>query len=95
MIRNVVVARLRPGAARGDAEQALAAMRALEPDGCLDMKVGLDAGLREGNWSLAITADFADLESYRRYDTDEEHGRIRREMFGPIVEEIVRVQFEV
>lgn len=94
MIRNVVVGRLRAGAAREDAEKALAAIVALDPPGCLDMKVGLDAGLREGNWDFTITADFADLESYRAYDTDDEHNRIRRELFAPISEEIVRIQIE-
>lgn len=94
MIRNVVVGRLTPGAGREDAEKALAAIVALELEGCLDIKVGVDAGLREGNWDFSITADFADVESYRRYDLDEEHNRIRRELFAPISAEIVRIQFE-
>ena len=95
MIRNVVVARLRPDAAREDAERGLTAMKALQIEGLFDMKVGLDAGLREGNWDLAITADFADAEAYQRYDADEEHNRIRREIFAVICAEIVRIQFEV
>jgi hypothetical protein len=94
MIRNVVVGRLRPGVAPEEAEKALDAIVALDPPGCLDMKVGLDAGLREGNWDFTITADFADVESYRAYDLDEEHGRIRAELFAPIAEEIVRIQIE-
>jgi hypothetical protein len=94
VIRNVVVGRLKPGAAREDAEKALAAIVALEPEGCLSMKVGVDAGLREGNWDFSITADFADVGSYQRYDLEEEHNRIRRELFAPISEEIVRIQFE-
>jgi hypothetical protein len=95
MIRNVVVGKLRPGVAQEDAEKALDAIMALDPPGCLDMRVGLDAGLREGNWDLTITADFADVESYRAYDTDDEHGRIRRELFAPILEDIVRIQIDV
>lgn len=94
MIRNVVVGRLKPGAERRDAEQALAAIVALESEGCLDVRVGVDAGLREGNWDYSITADFTDVEAYRAYDLDDEHNRIRREMFAPISEEIVRIQFE-
>jgi hypothetical protein len=95
MIRNVVVGKLRPGVAQEDAEKALDAIVALDPPGCLDMRVGLDAGLREGNWDFTITADFTDVDAYRAYDLDEEHGRIRREVFGPIVEEIVRIQIDV
>ncbi len=94
MIRNVVVARLRPDATPEDAEKGLTAMKALQVEGLLGMKVGLDAGLREGNWDLAITADFADVAAYQRYDADEEHNRIRREIFARICEEIVRIQFE-
>jgi hypothetical protein len=94
VIRNVVVGRLKPGTKREDAEKALAAIVALEPEGCLDMRVGVDAGLREGNWDFSITADFADVDSYQRYDLDEEHNRIRRELFAPISAEIVRIQFE-
>lgn len=94
MIRNVVVGRLRPGVAPEDAEKALDAIVALDPAGCLDMRVGLDAGLREGNWDFTITADFVDVDAYRAYDTDDEHNRIRRELFGPIAEEIVRIQIE-
>jgi hypothetical protein len=93
MIRNVVVGRVRPDVPRRQLEEALAAIVALEPPGCLDMRVGVDAGLREGNWSFSITADFADEDAYRRYDLEEEHNRVRRELFGPMCEEVVRVQF--
>jgi Stress responsive A/B Barrel Domain len=95
VIRNVVVGKLREGVAPEDAEKALDAIMALDPPGCLDMKVGLDAGLREGNWDFTIVADFADVDSYRAYDTDVEHDRIRRELFAPISEQIVRIQIDV
>jgi hypothetical protein len=95
MIRNVVVGKLRSGVAPEDAEKALDAIMALDPPGCLDMKVGLDAGLREGNWDFTITADFADVESYQAYDGDDEHNRVRRELFAPISEQIVRIQIDV
>ena len=95
MIRNVVVGKLREGVAPEDVEKALDAIVALDPPGCLSMLVGTDAGLREGNWDFTITADFADVDSYRAYDLDEEHGRIRRELFAPISEDIVRIQIDV
>lgn len=95
MIRNVVMGRLRPGVPRRQVEQALAALVALEPEGCLAMVVGVDAGLRDGNWDYAITADFVDEQAYRRYDLDVEHGRLRTELFAPMSEQIVRIQVEV
>jgi len=93
MIRNVVVGRVRPEVPRQQIEEALAAIVALDPPGCLDMRVGVDAGLREGNWSFSITADFTDEDAYRRYDLEEEHNRVRRELIGPICEDVVRIQF--
>ena len=93
MIRNVLVGRVRDGAAREQVEEALAAIAALDPPGCLDMRVGVDAGLRPGNWSFPITADFTDEDAYRAYDDEEEHNRVRRELIGPICDDVVRVQF--
>ena len=94
MIRNVVVGRLHDGVPREAVEQALAAILALRPEGCLDMRVGVDAGLRPGNWGFSITADFVDEQAYRRYDAEAEHSRVRAELFAPICADIVRIQFE-
>ncbi|HEX3590199.1 MAG TPA: Dabb family protein [Pseudonocardiaceae bacterium] len=102
MIRNVVVGRLR--AADDERQQAadlvllregLAGIAALRCPGMLAMNVGADLGLREGGWSFAITNDWQDAESYRGYDADEEHNRLRREIFAVITEEIARAQFEI
>jgi hypothetical protein len=95
MIRNVVVGRVRPDVTPDTIDAALAAIVALAPEGCTDLRVGRDLGLREGNWSFSITGDFVDEAAYRRYDEDPEHNRIRREMFAPISEEIVRIQFPI
>lgn len=92
MIRNVVMGRLHPGVAREAVEEALAAIVALAPEGCLDLRVGVDAGLREGNWDFAIVADFVDEDAYRRYDLDAEHNRVREQLFAPISAQIVRLQ---
>lgn len=95
VIRNVVVGRLLAGVPQQTVEHALAAIVALRPEGCLDMRVGVDAGLRPGNWDFSITADFVDEDAYRRYDLEAEHNRVREELFAPICQDIVRVQFEV
>jgi hypothetical protein len=96
VIRNVVVGRVRPGTPVEDVERALQALRDLRVDGVdLRMVSGVDAGLREGNASYAITVDLADEQAYRVYDRDPEHNRIRAEMFAPITERAERVQFVV
>jgi hypothetical protein len=88
-----VVGKLKPGVPRERIDEALAAIVALNPPGCLAVHVGVDAGLRAANWSFAITSDFADAEFYHRYDADPEHNRVRADLFAPICEDTVRVQF--
>ena len=102
MIRNVVVGRLRqaedPAQREADAallQEGLAGIAALRFPGMLGMSVGSDLGLRAGGWSFAITNDWRDADSYRVYDADEEHNRLRREIFAKICEDIARVQIEV
>ena len=59
------------------------------------MSVGTDAGLRDGGWSFAIVNDWRDAEAYRVYDEDEEHNRLRREIFAVVCQDIGRVQFQL
>ena len=102
MIRNVVLGLLREqsdaalaAADSAQLDQALTALAALAFPGLVAVHVGRDLGLREGGWSFAITSDWADAASYRVYDLDEEHNRLRRELFAPICEQIARVQFAI
>src|ERR1700685_3076850 len=102
MIRNVVVGRLRPAddPAQRAADAALladgrAGIAALKFPGLRAMHVGTDLNLREGGWTFAITNDWRDAEAYRVYDEDEEHNRLRREIFATVCQDIARVQFEI
>lgn len=96
MIRNVVVGRLHPDVPAEQVEAGLQALRDLRVEGVeLRMVSGFDLGLREGNASYAITVDLDDEDAYRVYDLDEEHNRIRREMFAPISASIERIQFRL
>ncbi|HEY1571931.1 MAG TPA: Dabb family protein [Pseudonocardiaceae bacterium] len=98
MIRNVVVGRLRePDDPQAQAmlKDGLAAIAALTFPGLLAMHVGAALALRPGGWSFAITNDWTDVDSYRVYDTDDEHNRLRREVFAVICEDIARAQFEI
>lgn len=95
MIRNVVVGKLRDGVALEEVQPGLDAIAALESPGLLACRVGTDLRLREEPWDFAITNDWVDEASYRAYDLDGEHQRIRRDLFAPLCAQIVRVQFEV
>jgi hypothetical protein len=94
MIRNVVLVEL-----KADADQAAVAsiqdgFRGLGCPGTVSYTLGDDLGLREGNWSFAIVADFEDEPAYRAYDRDDEHNRLRG-LLAPYVERIARVQFDL
>lgn len=102
MIRNVVLGRLREPSDRAQSaadaallDEALAGIAALRFPGLVAMQTGRDLGLREGGWSFAVTNDWTDVDSYRVYDADEEHNRIRRELFTPICGQLARVQFTI
>jgi hypothetical protein len=94
MIRNVVVGRLHPGTDLSAIEPGLSAIAGLAPPGLISKKIGTDLRLRETSWDFAITSDFVDEQSYRDYDADEEHNRIRRELIAPLCAELARVQFD-
>ncbi|ODU03987.1 MAG: stress protein [Pseudonocardia sp. SCN 72-86] len=96
MIRNVVVGTVKDGVTTEQIEEALAAIRAMKVPGVeLDVATGVDLGLREGNANFAITVDIADEEAYKVYDADDEHNRIRRELFAPISASIQRIQIRL
>lgn len=96
MIRNVVVGRVHPNVPAEQVEAALQALRGLRVEGVeLDLVAGQDLGLRDGNASYSITVDLVDEDAYRVYDLDEEHNRIRRELFAQISATLDRVQFRL
>jgi Stress responsive A/B Barrel Domain len=86
------MAKLKDGLNPAGVESLHEKFRRLSYPGMLSFSVGSDLGLREGNWSMAIVADFATEADYRVYDEDPEHNRLRAEL-APMVDEIARVQF--
>jgi hypothetical protein len=94
MIRNVVLVKLKPGADAAEVAQIQEGLRNLGCPGTVSYALGDDLGLRDGNWSFAIVGDFTDEDSYRAYDLDPEHNRLRARL-GPLSEQIARVQFEL
>ncbi|SDU81378.1 hypothetical protein SAMN04488544_0381 [Microlunatus sagamiharensis] len=97
MIRNVVLGRIDPNATeevRFGLDAGLLGLAGMRPAGLVGpMRIGFDAGLREGGWSFAITNDWVDAAAYQAYDTDREHGEFRA-LIGAACSELARVQFE-
>ena len=92
MIRNVVLVKLAAGHDAAKVAEIQEGFRSLDCPGTLSYTVGDDLGLRDDNWSFAIVADFKDADSYRAYDQDAEHNRLRA-WLAPLAEQIARVQF--
>lgn len=94
MVRNVVMVKLKADHDQQRAAELRSGFAALHTPGMLAYTIGPDAGLRDGNWSFAIVADFTDVAAYRVYDADDEHNRLRAQL-APLAEQVARVQFEL
>lgn len=56
---------------------------------------GPDLGLREGNSSAALVADFDSEEDWREYSAHPDHLELVNNLFRPIVSSVTRVQYLV
>lgn len=91
----MAVFKLKRGTADEQVERVVNELKGLQVPGLINVSIGRDAGLREGNLDLAVVVDLDDDEAYRAYDGDPEHNRIRRELVAPIIERGERVQFHI
>jgi hypothetical protein len=92
MIRHVVVCEFRDDASGQLIDDFLAAIGSVRTEGLRSLTFGTDLGLRPGNASYALVADFDDAAAYQRFDEDAEHQRIRA-VIAPIVASATRAQF--
>jgi len=63
--------------------------------GVLALAVGPDAGLGEGNFDLAVVADFENSDAYEVYASHPAHLEMLAEVVRPILAERAAVQFEI
>jgi Stress responsive A/B Barrel Domain len=94
LITHIYVAQLKPETSDEQVVAWLAAIQALDIEGMLEIRSGADLGLREGPYDVAITADFADVAAWHRYNDDAVHNQIRNDHAKPIVESQQRLQFQ-
>ncbi len=95
MVRNVVLVKLRAGTTEEQVATLMAAARGQRIPGLVNLTMGTDLGLRDGNMSFAPVFDFEDEAAYLAYDADEEHNRLRREVLAPITERAERCQYRI
>lgn len=97
MIHHVVLFTWRDALPEGYLDtiaEALDKMRATMPY-IVDYRYGPDRGLHEsGNADFGIVATFANVDDWRRYDTDDLHNSIRADVFKPVVGTRTVMQFE-
>jgi Stress responsive A/B Barrel Domain len=95
MIRNFALLKLKSDTRPDQVNTLIEAMRRLTVPGMSGLTVHRDAALRPGNSDVVIVCDLEDEEAYRRYDSDEEHNRIRSELVAPITERVERIQVRI
>ena len=95
MIRNIAVYQWKSNTTPEQIDVLERALKALRIPGVTNIHMSRDLGLRPGNLGGALTCDIADEQTYRVWDEDEEHNRIRRELAAPIAEKVERVQIRL
>ena len=97
MFRHVVLLRWTPDATPeqlAHVEAGLAALPSLIPE-IRDYKFGADARVNDGNFDLAIVADFDDVDTYLMYRDHPDHVALNADRIRPILAERVAVQHEL
>ena len=97
MFRHVVLLRWVPDATaeqRAVVEKGLATLPGLVPE-IRSYKFGADAQVSEGNFDLAVVADFDDFDGYVVYRDHPDHVAVLTERIRPILAERTAVQHEL
>jgi hypothetical protein len=96
MIRHTVVFKWKPEATQEQKQQIateLGKLPSLVPS-IRAFVCGPDAGLNQGNFDFAVTADFDDEAGYVAYRDDPGHRDIVQRYVVPLAEQRTAVQFE-
>lgn len=96
MIRHVVVFSWKPEATAEQVEHIATELRKLAA-GIPAVKAyacGSDAGINQGNYDFAVTADFDDEPGYVTYRDHPDHRAIIATSINPITAQRTAVQFE-
>jgi hypothetical protein len=96
MIRHTVLFRWKAEATEDDKQQVaneVAKLPSMVPS-IRAFASGADAGVAEGNYDFAVTADFEDLPGFFEYRDDPGHREIIKRYIVPLAASRVAVQFE-
>jgi hypothetical protein len=96
MIRHTVVFKWKPEATEDEKRQIateVAKLPSIVPS-IRAFASGPDAGLNQGNFDFAVTADFDDEDGYFAYRDDPGHRDIVQRYILPLAEQRAAIQFE-
>lgn len=96
MIRHVVLFKWKPAAGRQQIDAVQEALRQL-PELVSETRqfvFGEDAGMFDGNYDLAVVADFDDQGNYLRYAGHPAHIDFVERVLAPVLAQRAAVQFE-
>jgi len=97
MIRHTVLFKWKPEATADDKEQVATELSKL-PSTVPSLRAfacGQDAGLAQGNFDFAVSADFDDEAGFFAYRNDPGHREVVDRYILPITAQRVAVQFEL
>lgn len=95
VFRHVVMFKLRADTSAGQRTEILAGLARL-PGAIPDIRsfvYGTDAGLAEGNFDVAVVAEFDDVEAYKRYAAHPVHVEFVTSQVRPHLAQRSAVQF--
>jgi hypothetical protein len=98
VLRHVVLLGWVPDATTAQRQavlDGLAQLPAMYPDLLRQFSFGADARVVDGNYDLAVVADFDDADAYRRYAAEPGHRAIIDERITPILERRAAVQYSL
>jgi hypothetical protein len=97
MFRHVVLFRWRDDADQGAVAAALEELRRL-PEQVASVRafhVGIDAGLSDGNYDVAVVADFDNRVGYASYRDDAVHRELVSSHLAPLLADRAAVQHDL
>lgn len=97
MLRHVVLLKFVDEATREQRQAVLDGLATLPPaiPAIRSYVFGLDVGIAEGNYDIAVVADFDDAPGYRDYAVHPAHQQFIAERIRPILAARAAVQYEI
>ncbi len=95
MIRSIVLVRVKEGVTAEQVEEAGHTLTSWAYPDRIGFLFAKDLQLKPDAMTFAVVSDFDDIEAYMRYDTDEEHNRIRAKVIRPLAADSARVVVEI